>query len=90
MSGPILRIKAKETLDGLHRRGANHRRGFLVMKVARRADEMFGLERLTDILRRDCDLPAEQMIRRLHAEITDFIGDLAPQDDCTIVVIRRQ
>lgn len=43
MSGPILRIKAKETLDGLHRHGANHRRDFLVIKVARRADEMFGL-----------------------------------------------
>jgi len=54
------------------------------------ADEMFGLERLTNILRRDCDLPAEQMIRRLHGEITDFIGELDPQDDCTVVVIRRQ
>ncbi|GAG32789.1 unnamed protein product, partial [marine sediment metagenome] len=54
------------------------------------ADEMFGLERLTNILRRDRDLPAEQMIRRLHGEITDFVGELDPQDDCTVVVIRRQ
>ena len=53
------------------------------------SDEMFGLERLTNVLRRDCDLPAEQMIQRLHGEITDFIGELDPQDDCTIVVIRR-
>ena len=53
-------------------------------------EEMFGLDRLTSILRRDRDVPAEQMIERLHGEIMDFIGELEPQDDCTVVVIRRQ
>ncbi len=54
------------------------------------AQEMFGLDRLMSILRRDRDLPAERMIQQLHGEITDFIGDQPPQDDCTVVVIRRQ
>lgn len=54
------------------------------------AGEMFGLDRLTDILRRDRDLPAEQTIERLHGEIMDFIAGQAPQDDCTAMIIRRQ
>jgi ribonuclease P protein component len=43
VSGPILRIKSKHTLDGLHRHGANHRSDFLVLKVDRRDDGLFGL-----------------------------------------------
>jgi len=52
--------------------------------------EMFGLDRLINVLHRDRDLPADQMIHRLHGEIMSFVGGFPQQDDYTAIVIRRQ
>jgi len=52
--------------------------------------ELFGVDRMVEILRRDRDLPAEQMIRNLHEAVLAFTGGRPQSDDLTAIVIRRR
>lgn len=54
------------------------------------AGEPFGLERMMDLLRRDRDLPAEQILRNLASAVTAFTAPGPQVDDLTAVVIRRR
>jgi len=50
----------------------------------------FGIERMCDLLRRDRDLPAADMIANLRAAVDAFTAGRAQADDLTAVVIRRR
>jgi sigma-B regulation protein RsbU (phosphoserine phosphatase) len=52
--------------------------------------EAFGIERMTDLLRRDRALPGERMIANLHEAVRAFAAGQPQQDDLTAVVIRRK
>ncbi|MBK7403435.1 MAG: PP2C family protein-serine/threonine phosphatase [Phycisphaerales bacterium] len=51
--------------------------------------EQFGLTRLRESLRRHAHLAAGPMIAAVAADVADFAGDEAQQDDLTMVVVRR-
>ena len=55
---------------------------------SRRARELFGVERLDDVLAANATLPAQELADRVLAACRDFAGGDLP-DDCAIVVIRR-
>ncbi len=61
--------------------------GFFEASNAR--DEQFGMERMTDVLRKARDLPAAEMIEVLHAAVCEFAAGEPQADDLTAVVIRR-
>ena len=54
-----------------------------------RSGQEFGLDRMTAMLSRDRDLPADQMIRNLHQAVHDFTQQSVHEDDLTAVVIKR-
>ena len=53
------------------------------------AGEQFGIERIIDLLRRDRNLPAEQMLRNLRQAVEQFVGDKPQADDLTALLIRK-
>lgn len=52
--------------------------------------EPFGIERMVELLRRDRDLPAGEMIENLHNAVAEFTHSQPQADDLTAVVIRRK
>jgi phosphoserine phosphatase len=52
--------------------------------------EMFGIDRVMDLLREHRDRSAGEMIERLHAAIRAHTGSLPQGDDLTAVVLRRE
>ena len=52
-------------------------------------DEMFGVERIMDLLRRDRDLGAGDMITNLHESVLNFTTGLPQADDLTAVIVRK-
>jgi serine phosphatase RsbU (regulator of sigma subunit) len=55
---------------------------------SRRGRELFGVERLDDVLAANATLPAQELADRVLAACRDFAGG-GMTDDCAIVVIRR-
>jgi serine phosphatase RsbU (regulator of sigma subunit) len=53
------------------------------------AGEQFGLERLTDSIRRNSHLPPEEIIAQLYDAVVTFSQGTPQQDDLTAVVIKR-
>jgi len=53
-----------------------------------RRGEMFGKERLRDIITKRADEPAERICSRIIEEVTEFMGSTAQSDDITLVVIK--
>ena len=53
------------------------------------AGEEFGVDRMVELLTRDRDLGAAEMIDNLHAAVHDFIQGTAHEDDLTAVIIRK-
>ncbi len=51
-------------------------------------DELYGDERIEALLRRDRDLPAEQILQKLVEEVKVFEGERGPSDDLTAMVMR--
>jgi phosphoserine phosphatase len=51
--------------------------------------EMFGVDRIRELLHRGRDLPAGEMIESLRQAVVAFIGDERQADDLTAIVIRR-
>ena len=49
--------------------------------------ELFGETRLRRILEQGEGLESEQMKERILAEVRSFVGDAAPQDDLTLVLV---
>lgn len=53
------------------------------------AGEEFGLERLRHAAQAYCQTPAAEIVTGLKSQLAEFIGDSAPFDDVTLVVVRR-
>ena len=54
---------------------------------ARRDGELYGLERLAQIVASSLELPAAEIAAAAVEDCRSFAGDLA--DDCALVVIKR-
>ncbi len=52
--------------------------------------ELFGIERMMELLRRDRDLTAGEMIANLNEAVTEFTQGQPQADDLTAVIIRRK
>jgi phosphoserine phosphatase RsbU/P len=52
-------------------------------------EEAFGIPRLCDVIRRDRDLPAAEIIQRLHEAVVAFAAGAPQADDLTAVIVRR-
>ena len=53
------------------------------------AGESYGLERLRNAIRASPFVTTDEMIQRLYDQSQEFAGNVAQEDDVTIVVIRR-
>ncbi|MEZ5354561.1 MAG: SpoIIE family protein phosphatase [Bryobacteraceae bacterium] len=51
--------------------------------------EMFGEERIGELLKKSGDLSPEQFLEAVHEAVTDFTGSGELQDDLTLIVARR-
>jgi sigma-B regulation protein RsbU (phosphoserine phosphatase) len=84
--GPFARIRVSERSDELHPGDA------LVLYTdgvteARRAGEMFGEERLHDVLARQAGRPAQEMAEAVESAVVGFRGG-SLQDDLAVLVVR--
>lgn len=59
-------------------------------EAANAAGQQFGVQRIQASLRRNRDLPAEEMIRKLHAAVSEFTSSLPQADDLTAIAIKRK
>lgn len=59
-----------------------------VFEAMNRRQEQFGNERLIGFLRANLQLPAADVIQKLHSAVEDFRGKAAQQDDITMVVVK--
>jgi serine phosphatase RsbU (regulator of sigma subunit) len=50
----------------------------------------FGVQRLREVLVRRRDAPVDSLVEAIDRELEAYVGDLAPFDDVTMVVVRRQ
>jgi PAS domain S-box-containing protein len=55
-----------------------------------REEEEYGQDRLRLALARYKDLPPEEMLRTVEADIAEFGGDAEPEDDISFICIRRK
>jgi sigma-B regulation protein RsbU (phosphoserine phosphatase) len=51
-------------------------------------DELFGRDRLVDVLRRNRDGSVSELKRKILETITKFSGDAPPEDDVTVVLLK--
>jgi sigma-B regulation protein RsbU (phosphoserine phosphatase) len=50
--------------------------------------EMFGKERVRNLIRRCADLSAAEICDRMNSELSTFLGDTTPDDDLTFVIVK--
>ena len=50
--------------------------------------EMFGKDRVHNLIRRYADLSAKEICDRINAELSNFLGDAHPDDDLTFVIVK--
>jgi sigma-B regulation protein RsbU (phosphoserine phosphatase) len=60
-----------------------------VSEATNEAGEIYGDERLLEAVQQaDSDLSAQEMVDWIVKDVTEFVGDVEPSDDITIVVLR--
>ena len=52
--------------------------------------EKFGRDRLREVVTREKDRPAREMIQRVHEAVLDFSGEAEQRDDLTMVVVKAR
>ena len=50
--------------------------------------EMFGMERVQDMIRRHAHLSAEKISQKITSEMIRFRGKVKPEDDLTFVIVK--
>ena len=50
--------------------------------------QMFGKDALYDIIRRNADLPASDIVEAVITALNEFQSGLEPEDDVTLVVVK--
>jgi len=58
-------------------------------EACNKSGEMFGMERIEQVVRRYKDLPARDIINHLRQELFEFIGHTRQDDDLTAIIVRR-
>ncbi len=53
-------------------------------------NEMFGIQRMLDLIRRDHELPASEIIAHLRDAVDTFTAGLPQADDLTIIIVKRR
>ncbi|MGD9301561.1 MAG: PP2C family protein-serine/threonine phosphatase, partial [Desulfobacterales bacterium] len=53
-----------------------------------KSQEMFGKDRIRDLIRRFANLSAKEICDRLNAELLNFLGDTNSEDDITFVIVK--
>jgi sigma-B regulation protein RsbU (phosphoserine phosphatase) len=51
-------------------------------------NEMFGKDRVRDLVRRFADLSAAEICERINAELSNFLEGKKPDDDLTFVIVK--
>ena len=51
--------------------------------------EEFGIERIRDVLRRNKDRSAREIIRAMYVAVRRFVGEVPQNDDLTALVVRK-
>jgi sigma-B regulation protein RsbU (phosphoserine phosphatase) len=51
-------------------------------------EEMFGKDRVRDLIRRSADLSATEICDRMKVELSNFLEDTNPDDDLTFVIVK--
>jgi sigma-B regulation protein RsbU (phosphoserine phosphatase) len=51
-------------------------------------EEMFGKDRVRDLIRRSADLSAAEICDRMKVELSNFLEDTNPDDDLTFVILK--
>ena len=60
-----------------------------VIEATNPADEMYQTERLLEVIERaDSGISPQRMVDLTVGDVTEFVGDVEPADDMTVVVIR--
>ena len=52
--------------------------------------ESFGYERLTEVFRKSAGFTAEEQLELLYHTLESFAGDVEPEDDRTLVILRKK
>jgi len=50
--------------------------------------EMFGKDRVRELIRNSADLSANEITDRINRELARFLGDTSPDDDLTFVIVK--
>jgi sigma-B regulation protein RsbU (phosphoserine phosphatase) len=53
------------------------------------SDDEFGLTRLSDVITRTANQPAEIVVNEIHEALKQFMGQRTQEDDITLLVVRR-
>jgi len=53
-------------------------------------EELFGVERLRQLIQTNLTLSAHELLGALEAAVNEFIGSLPPDDDMTMLAVRRK
>lgn len=61
-----------------------------IIEATNCADEMYGLERLCDLIRHHWSQPAEAIKDHIIADVHQFIGSQTMYDDLTLVVVKQK
>ena len=59
-------------------------------EAANAEGEMFGMERLRNILRENRDLTSAEMIERICAAVEDFTQGVKQADDLTVIIVKKK
>ncbi|MBN9420461.1 MAG: SpoIIE family protein phosphatase [Candidatus Eremiobacteraeota bacterium] len=60
-----------------------------VTEAANLAYELYGEERLLEVLGRSCDQDPDQMMDALKTSLADFVCEAEPSDDITVLLLRK-
>ena len=50
--------------------------------------EMFGKDRVRNLIRNSADLSANEITNRINRELARFLGDMSADDDLTFVIVK--
>ena len=61
-----------------------------VVEMRNEAGEEFGLKRLGETVRQNREKSPDEIVKAVSASLADFIGRVRPQDDRTMIVVKRE
>ena len=59
-----------------------------IVEALNESGEMYGFEQFLQVIGEHSALDADELLRKLMADVTRFVGDAKQHDDLTIVVVK--